>query len=211
MRACVVVTVIDVVLVGAEYEDQVVLATHDTPAVAVLAFLAVLVELVAPMDTVLLVTGYAWAVTVLATAVAFVGWLGQAGRTADRLNGRPRRAHGRSIGGWLVPVADVVLPYRVVQGVNEASGAGSGSQPAPVRRWWAALLVTVLLGVTGAFWRVAVVDDEISGERMRETRVFAYLLWAAGVAAVWRSAVLGRQVVRRITETQANRVREGAS
>ena len=210
MRACAVITVIDLLLVGAKYEDRVGWVTHDTPAVAVFGFLAALIELAVPLNTVLMLTGSLWALTVLGTAAAFVGWLTQAARNADRLNGRPRRAHGWAIGGWLVPVANVVIPYRVVQGVNAASVAGSGTEPAPVGRWWAALLVTVPIVAAGAIWRAAVVGYEIGGQQMRDTRVFAYLLWAVGAGAVFYTAALGRKVVRRITDAQANRMREDA-
>lgn len=139
---------------------------------AVLGFLAALVEQAVPLDTVLVVTGSLWALTVLGTAVA---------------------------------LANVVIPHRVARGVNAASVAGSGTQPAPIGRWWAALLVTVPLVTAGAIWRATVVGYDIGGQQMRDTRVFAYLLWAVGAAAVLYTAALGRKVVRRITDAQANR------
>ncbi|MDI6103354.1 DUF4328 domain-containing protein [Actinoplanes sp. NEAU-A12] len=210
MRACAVITVIDLLLVGAKYEDRVGWVTHDAPAVAVLGFLAALIELAAPLNTVLVATGILWALTALATAVAFLVWLVRAARNADRLNGRPRRAHGWAIGGWLIPVANLVIPYRVVQGVNAASAAGPGPEPAPVGRWWAALLVTFPLVVAGAVCREGVVGYEIGGQQLRDTRVLAYLLWAVAAAAVWYSAALGRKVVRRITEAQATRTHQSA-
>jgi hypothetical protein len=193
MRVCVVVTMVDVLLLGAKYEDRVSWYTHDTD-VPVLGFLAALIELVVRLDTVLLVTGCVWVLAVSGTAVAFVGWLVQAARNADRLDGRPRR---------LSSVADVVIPYRAVRAVNEASVAGSG--PAPVGRWWAALLVTVPLVVSGALWRLMVLGQQIDGQQMRDTRVFAFLLWSAAAAAVWYSSRLGVRVVRHITEAQAGR------
>lgn len=201
MRFSVVITLIDLVLTGAEYEDRVGWATHDTPAVAVLGFLAALIELAVPLDLVLAISGSVWAVTVVATVVAFLAWLGQAARNTDRGNGRPRRPAGRVSAGRFVAVADVVLPYRVLREVN----AASAEPQAPVGRWWAALLVTVPLVAAGAVWRVAIVGGHIDGEQMRDSRVLAYLLWAAGAAALWYTATLGRKVVRRITEAQAAR------
>lgn len=186
MRVCVVVTMIDVLLLGAKYEDRVSSYTHDTD-VPVLGFLAALIELVVRLDTVLLVTGCVWVLAVSGTAVAFVGWLVQAARHADRPDGRPRR---------VISVADVVIPHRVVRAVNEASVAGSRSRPAPVGRWWAAVLVTVPLVVCGAFWRLMVLGQQIDSQRMRDTRVFAFLLWSAAAAAVWYSSRLGVQMIR---------------
>lgn len=208
MRASVAITLIDLILVGSEYENRVEWATHDTPPVAMLGFLAALIELVMPLDVVLVVSGSAWILTVSVTAVAFLAWLVQATRNADRWNGRPHRSAGRVVGGWLVPVANLVIPYRVVREVNAASGGGSGPLAAPVGRWWAALLLTVPLVAAGALWRTAIVGNEIGGEQMRDTCVFAYLLWAAGAGAVCYTAMLGSKVVRRITEAQAARVRD---
>ncbi|MEV6597268.1 hypothetical protein AB0M36_10440 [Actinoplanes sp. NPDC051346] len=197
MRACIVVTVIDVLLVGAKYEDRVSVVTHDSDVV-VLGFLAALVELAVPMDTVLLVSGGAWALTVLMTAVALIRWLIRAERHADRLSGGSRRAPSWSVGSQLVLVADVLVPFRVMRTWNEAASA-------PVGRWRVALLVTIPLVAAGVFWRAAIVGYEFGGQQMRDTRVFAFLLGAASVAAVWYTAALGIRIVRHVTEIQSNR------
>ncbi|MEV4481692.1 DUF4328 domain-containing protein [Micromonospora coxensis] len=199
MRACAVLTLIDLTLVGAAYEDSIVVVTHGSPAVPVLAFLAALIELAVPLETVLMTTGLLWMLTVTATAAAFLAWLVRATRNAEGRDGRPS---GR--------LADVVLPYRALRDLNAASDTRPDSEAAPIGRWWTALLVSVPLVVAGAAWRILVVGDEIGIARMRDTHVYAYLLWTAGTASVWYTASLGRKVVRRVTEAQAARVRASA-
>jgi hypothetical protein len=186
-HAVVVVTVVEFLLVGAKYEDRVGWATHDTPALAVLNFLAAVVEVFLPLTTLLLVTGTVWVVTVLAAAVAFVRWLRRAARDAGL-------AHG-----W----ASLVNPYRMVRDVHAESVTGAA--PAPVGRWWAALLATAPLVVAAIVLRAAVVHQEIGGEQLRDARVLTYPLGILTVAGVWYTAVLSRRVVRRITHPRAHR------
>jgi Domain of unknown function (DUF4328) len=89
--------------------------------------------------SVLLVAGGAF------TAVAFITWLYQARENLDlRREIGMRWAKGWTIGGWFVPIADLVIPARVVAEVVARSRPGtvrSWTMPRLVTWWWIAFLL----------------------------------------------------------------------
>ncbi|WP_203713138.1 hypothetical protein [Asanoa siamensis] len=148
MRACAVLTLVDLLMVGAKYEDRVMVVTHSTPDIPPLGFLAVLVELATPLDTVLAITGSSWILAAATTAVAFLVWRRRTAKTTD------------------------------------------------LRPWWTALLLTTPLVAAAVVWRQAVVAYEIGGQQMRDTRPYAYLLWATAAAAVLYTTARGRKIAK---------------
>jgi hypothetical protein len=134
----------------------------------------------------------------LVAAATFIVWLHQARRDAGRLGGEPEWAPGWVVGGWFIPVANLVIPYLVVRDVWRAGGPLAPR--APVSRWWASVLVTVLLNGLIRLYGVATSDGGVSAKTALDMRVVAYPLWAAGAVMAVLTAYLAVRVIRRITE-----------
>jgi hypothetical protein len=87
-------------------------------------------------------------VTTIVGAVLFLVWLRRAYGNLGALGiGRPRRTRGWAVGGWFVPVANLVIPKQVANDVWRAGDPelrpgdpGWQDRPvAPVVHWWWAL------------------------------------------------------------------------
>ena len=183
-----------------DYEERITVVTHgdvDVPP-AWLAYYT-LDGLLPRGAAVTSVVDRLWILGLLVAVAAFIAWLYRARREAERLGGAPVWAPWWAVGGWLVPVANLVLPYLVVRDVRRASGPGPH---APVGRWWASALVTLLIHLV-IWWYDGVTADFGTFERTAlDTRTVAYPLWTLGTVAVVVTAVLGGRVVRRVTVAQ---------
>jgi hypothetical protein len=73
---------------------------------------------------------------------------------------------------------------------------------APVGRWWAWVIVMVLLNPLVALYNALTSNGAMLKGDAVDTRLVAYPLWTAGTVAILVTAVLGVQVVLRITEAQ---------
>jgi len=86
------------------------------------------------------------ALTLLAaTGVAFVAWLFVEYRRVEERGGRVRHRTGWAIGGWVVPFANLYIPFMVVDDVwRDAAGEPGASDRAAsipvVPLWWAGWL-----------------------------------------------------------------------
>lgn len=195
-----VVDVIRTTLAVGHYEDRITGVTHGSPDVwpAWVAY-DLLVD-VMPRGTVTAVVDRSWILGSLAAAAAFVVWLYQARRHAERLGGALEWAPGWAVGGWFVPVAGLVIPYLVVRDVRRAGA--SAAQPAPVGWWWTSVLVTVLLNGLIRLYDVVTSDGARFEGATLDTRTVAYPLWTVGTSTIVVTAFLTAHVVRRITEAQ---------
>lgn len=182
------------------YEERITVVTHggaDVPP-AWLAYL-MLDDLLLRRTEPTSVVGWWWALCLLVAVAAVIAWLYQARREAERLGGTPGWAPWWVVGGWFVPVANLVVPYLVVRDVWRASRAGPAG---PVGRWWASVLVTLLLQSAIWWYGGATAASGVLERTALDTRTVAYSLWTLGTVAVVVTAVLTGRVVRRVTMAQ---------
>jgi len=140
-------------------------------------------------------------VAMVGTAAAIMAWLFIAAENLENWGVRLKWGPGWSIGGWFVPVANLVIPVLVVNELAKASASAVSPQSAPRRTgtgliaaWW----VTFLLGTgfTRASAQKRFAPDE--GDF-----VLGYVL--PGTLCYVAAAVLGMLVIRHITAAQARR------
>lgn len=133
----------------------------------------------------------------LFTVVSFLAWLYLARENLDRRGERFLRwSKGWSIGGWFIPLANLVIPCLVVGEVYGHSVPGAfraGKTQGIVVGWWVALILSVFR------FTVTEVDTET-----RTTVVHFASFWNAvnGIAGVI-AALLAIRIVGRITTGQA--------
>lgn len=118
----------------------------------------------------------------------------------------PHGALRWAIGGWLVLVGNLVIPYVMMQYLRRAGGPARRSAPVG---WWATVLITLLLNGLIHLYDVATTRDGVFKKTALDTRAVAYPLWTAGVVAVVIMAFLGVRIVRRISAEQ-RRIGEAA-
>jgi Domain of unknown function (DUF4328) len=83
-------------------------------------------------------------VAFVAAAVVVIIWMFRARKNLDAIPGAHRgMGAGWAIGGWFIPFANLVIPYRVMANVARES-LGHSRTPALVGVWWAAWLVSVI-------------------------------------------------------------------
>jgi hypothetical protein len=77
----------------------------------------------------------------LATAVLVIIWLYRARKNVEVFpDAEPGMRAGWAIGGWFIPIANLVIPYRVTA-YTARSSLGQARTPALVGVWWAAFLI----------------------------------------------------------------------
>jgi hypothetical protein len=138
---------------------------------------------------------------ILATAYTFVTfliWLYQARENLD-LRGETgmRWAKGWAIGGWFIPLADLVIPARVVGEVSARSRPGairSWTMPRVVTGWWIALILTFF------HFTYQTVDVQARVIVVHGERFWNGVNGLAGVVA----AVLAVRLVREVTAWQSD-------
>jgi hypothetical protein len=151
--------------------------------------------------------GAAHTIASLLAAVAFMIWLFTARLNCDNLGGNASWTPGWAIGGWLLPVASLYIPYKVVLDVREASETDEPDESAPrLRRapvglWWAAFIVMSVLGAIDG-----VVQTEASTKAtlpsLLDGRTLVYGATVLEVVSTIVCAVLACLVVLRITRAQ---------
>jgi hypothetical protein len=134
----------------------------------------------------------------LVTGVLFVCWLYQAYNRPQADESAVMVQRGWAIGGWIVPVANFVLPYRVVQGLNRTTARPPRADSSLVIAWWATWVTFSGLGLVER----AVAPDSTHDHGLALIRdLHTADLWAS-IAAVPGvvAAVLAVLVVTQLTE-----------
>jgi ABC-type Fe3+ transport system permease subunit len=140
----------------------------------------------------------------LVTAVVFIVWMWRAAKNNEAL-GRvnPRFGPGWSIGGWFIPIANLVIPILILQDLWR------GSDPTVVRGdpGWRTGRRSALMGWWWGFWVLATLrvfidngsaDSRRSLPSIKRSNQLAVLALVAHVVA----AVLAIRLVRRLTARQ---------
>ncbi|MGW2655442.1 DUF4328 domain-containing protein [Streptomyces sp. NPDC001478] len=151
--------------------------------------------------------GSLYVMVFLATAVVFLVWFRRV-----RLNAEVFDAHAHSmrpgwaIGGWFVPLGNVVLPHRVASDVWTASSPGGGGTGAPAPRgvlhaWWGTLLGATVCA------RYAALCQEQAGDTNELLHALDLGMVADGLDIA--AAVLAILFVRRLTALQGERAAAG--
>lgn len=177
------------------------------------AFAARLIALASPVsdlraraadaDAFVRATDLASGLGLLVLAPLFVAWLWRAAKNQQSLGRRPERlGSGWAIGGWFIPLANLVIPVLVVQDLWRGSDPTIDRDDPRWRiadrswvvGWWWGLWVIGGFGVSGA-------RADQPGERnavLEQTNVLALLGSASAAAA----AVLAILVVRGVSARQ---------
>lgn len=128
------------------------------------------------------------AVVMLPIFALFVSWLWRIhGQIATVYRSRISWSQGWTIGGWLIPIAFLFVPYLVVRQLVEAA---TPDQAATARWWWTAFLSMVLLGQLPG----AALDADLYG--------LAYAIVVLQVAAGCAAAGLAIKLIRELTAAQ---------
>jgi hypothetical protein len=132
------------------------------------------------------------------TFVTFLVWLYEARENLDRGGHTGMRwATGWTVGGWFIPVADLVIPARVVGEVyarSKPNAIRSWTMPRVVLGWWIALILTFF-----RFW-YETVDVQTRVVYVHGGRFWDVVNGLAGIVA----AVLAVRLVRQVTAWQAD-------
>jgi hypothetical protein len=154
--------------------------------------------------------------TSLAAAVLVIVWFYRARKNVDTFpEARPRMKAGWAIGGWFIPFANLVIPYRVMADTARSSLARSRT-PGLVGVWWAAILLYYFVGQAVARYDVRQYDalpTDLAGPADYQRYVDYYrdalapnlISLLAGIIAAIAFIVL----VRRINAAQARRIAAG--
>lgn len=205
----VVIDLIRTTLAVGHYEHRITGMTHGHADVWFAWMAYGLLDFLLPLGMATAVADRMWILGTLVAAAAFGRWLYQARRNAGRSGGSLKWAPGWAVGGWFIPVANLMIPYLVLRDVRRASAPASRS--APVGWWWTSVLVTVLLN--RLIWLLGVVTSDggsFHGTAL-DTRTMAYPLWAAGTVMIVVTAFLSARVMRRISEAQQRTGDAGAT
>jgi hypothetical protein len=146
----------------------------------------------------------------IVTVVLFICWLYQAYSRplAERKALRMRR--GWAIGGWFIPFAGYVIPYRVVQGVNCATFSPPRRDSPWIRGWWASYLLFTFI----TFLSVSHTPDaaNLYGSQLlhevRTTEILSAVSGAVGIVAALLAALVVFKVTARV---QAVAMRESST
>jgi hypothetical protein len=199
-----VIDMLNTVIAVGHYENRITVVSHGEADVLPAWLVYALFNRLMPFGMVTTVAARLWMIGLLVAGIAFITWLVLARRNAGLLGGAPAWASSWAVGGWFIPVANLVIPYRVVRDVRQASGLDPLGQAtamaAPVGRWWAGVIVTALLNRLVALYSVLTSYGGMFKGEALDTRLVAYPLWTAGTVALVVTAILGARVVLRITE-----------
>jgi hypothetical protein len=146
-----------------------------------------------------------------AILVLIIIWTFRAAKNNEALGRQhPRLKPGWGIAGWLIPLANAVIPVLVLQDLWRGSDpttrrdAGSwraNAGSALIGWYWTFLLISVVRNGLGRSRASLFVDDQLRGLRTHDT------IAVVGLLAAIVAAVLGIQVVRRIAARQAECLR----
>jgi hypothetical protein len=145
----------------------------------------------------------ALAIAVLVLAPCFITWLWRAAKNQQALGRAPERlGSGWAVGGWFIPLANLVIPVLVVQdlwrGSDAAIAAGDPRWRIADRSWlvgwWWGLFLVPLFTASGA-------DADRLRDGFSEARGANFLALVAMIGLV-AAAGLGALVVRRLGARQ---------
>jgi hypothetical protein len=145
-------------------------------------------------------------------AITFVAWFFLAYRNLDRVGTAGMRARpGWAIGGWLIPLVDMVLPKWLANdiwrgsepGIDRSDPAWRKRSVAPlVHAWWLLWLTGIITGVVAAvvndFGSTGVLSTPEEFERERT----AFTIYAAAEFATAAAAVAAIRLVLAVTRRQ---------
>ena len=109
-------------------------------------------------DSFVTVTSVAFAIVALAIIPCFIIWCWRAAKNQDVLGRAPQRlGSGFAIGGWFIPLANLVIPVLVMQDLWRGSDASIGRGEARWRiadrswliGWWWGLFVVPVVAFAG--------------------------------------------------------------
>lgn len=136
-----------------------------------------------------------YAVVVLVCFTTFILWVHGAHRNLFAFGTTSRFSDAASVYWWLVPFANMVVPYKVVEEIVDSMEARVNSQERTKKRariWWMLLVGGVVLH----FVSVSLPLPGGGGF------AFALLVEAVSAAALAVAALLAVRLVRRVTELQ---------
>jgi Domain of unknown function (DUF4328) len=122
----------------------------------------------------------------LVVGVVWIVWQYRHARNATRLGHQHQLGPAWAIGGWFIPVANLVLPYRQLM---DSARASAGGAHRVLYAWWASIVASVLLIANGFRLHSS---DVRTADQMR----------GAGSAGLAFAAVLAVVVVRVTTNRQ---------
>lgn len=140
---------------------------------------------------------WGYTVAALALAVFFIIWQYRHARNAKLLGSRSALGPGWAIGGWFIPLANLVLPVRQLWTASRSSNPG-GRGAGIVVAWWVAFVAAILIDRTAAQLGVDGPRDDLTVGDLAN----ADWLAAAGEIVFTAAAVLGLIMVRRLTDAQ---------
>lgn len=152
-------------------------------------------------DAVAIGYGIVWTLLFLATAVVFIVWQFRHAVNARTLGvhsglGRP----GWAIGGWFIPIANLILPARQIYRSSRALGKAATSGMTAIIVWWA-IALWLSQGLDRAALRIWNDADGFTSEGLRQSATSDYLSAAAAVLDL-AAAVLALLIVRLLTQRQ---------
>ena len=127
----------------------------------------------------------------VATGVVFMIWFHRLYRNLRPLGAEPTHSGLVPVGGFLVPIMNLFVPFMVAREVATKTGPDTGT--GAVNAWWAVWLFAGLLGTAvGNVWTAAVLADEIA-DALRVLAVYELVVVAAAVLAVRMVGTLTRR------------------
>ena len=153
-------------------------------------------------------------VAVLITGVVFAAWMFVGYRRLDPMRTDKRYGNGWAIAGWIVPFANLFVPYRVVRDLWDASvGAvadrervrtGVRRTPFPlVPLWWGCWVLATVLGLSISRTDGQTLDDVVTVNTVAAVR-FGVLVVAGALAIAVVRAVDGARPVTEKTDSHTD-------
>lgn len=160
------------------------------------------------IDTLNQTTTVAELALLLATGVLFICWLYQAYNRPLADESALLAERGWAIGGWIIPFANFVVPYRVVQGLNRSTAAPPRPDSGLVVGWWAAWVTFTVANLIG---RAATPDSTHDHGRALIGDLHTLDVWASisavpGLVAAVLAVLVVNQVTERFREVADTRV-----
>ena len=131
-------------------------------------------------------------VLLVASAVVYLCWKYRAAHNAKALDPMLAVSPAMAVGGYFIPFANLVIPYRAMASIARTSRAGEGM----VGLWWALHLIT-------SFLSIAVVNTTTDDEQIRPPEDIEHLSVGMDLA----SALVSILLVVKITRAQSALVR----
>ena len=149
------------------------------------------------------VAGVAQIVATLACAVVFVIWLWRVRRNAEVFDpDGHHKARAWVIAGWVVPIASLWYPRRVVVDIWDASSTGDKPDGhALINAWWTLWLLSITVGE----FLYTAFDDAHTAQEIHDSVTLAMVADVLDLVA----ALLAAAVVLRLTRMQDDKARQG--